>query len=95
MFLLKQVSISVGDNFDHLIAYSIACTLENDVGCAMGHEEFKFGSLHEVIKGDVLDCLGQGKGGFEQGKKKLHMSIESSLERGKAWGKVALKEAKE
>ena len=34
-------SPSVGDDFDHLIAYSIACTLENNVGFAMGHEGLK------------------------------------------------------
>ena len=44
-------SPSVGDDFDHLIAYSMACTLENHVQQrAMGHEGFKFVSLHKMIK---------------------------------------------
>ena len=69
-------SPSVGDDFGHLIAYSMACTSENDVGCAMGHEELRFGLLHEVIKGEDLECLGQGK-------KVLKEGLGSYLERGK------------
>ena len=66
-------SMSVGDDFTHLIVHSMACTLEDGVGCAMGHEELSFRSLHEEIKNEFLECIGQGKNkGFEQGKKKLH-----------------------
>ena len=43
------------DDFDHLIAHSMACTLENEVGCAMGHEWLRFGSFHEVIKGEEME----------------------------------------
>ena len=59
-----------------IILLSVACTLENDVGCAMGHEELRFGLLHEVIKGEDLECLGQGK-------KVLKEGLGSYLERGK------------
>ena len=42
--------------------------LENDFGCAMGHEMLRLVSLHEVINVDVLECLVQEKRCLEQGK---------------------------
>ena len=38
---------------------------------AIGYEKLRFGLLHEVIKGEDLECLGKGKGCLEQGKKVL------------------------
>ena len=33
----------------------MAWILENNIGCAMGHEDLTFESLHEVIEEDALD----------------------------------------
>ena len=58
-----------GDDFDHLIAYPVACTLKSNNGCAMGHEMLRFESLHEVIKGNILEFLRQGKRCLKQGNR--------------------------
>lgn len=42
-------SHDIGDDFDLLVAYSMACTLESDDVCAMEYEKISFGSLDEVI----------------------------------------------
>lgn len=62
---------------------------------AMGYEELGFGLLHEVIKGDVLEYLGQGKRCLEQDKKVLIVGFGPSLERGKEDGAKCLERAKE
>ena len=43
---------------------------------------------------EKVGYIGQGKGGFEQGKKELFMNIGSCLEQGKTLRKVALNKAK-
>ena len=40
--------LSVGDDFDHFIAYFMSCIVENDVGCKEGHKGLRFGLLHKV-----------------------------------------------
>ena len=60
-----------GGEFDHLVAYSLACTFENQVVSARKYEGLCFGSLDEVIKVGDFVCLDEGKGvlmeGFEGG----------------------------
>ena len=51
-------SHDVEGDFDHLVAYSMACTLESGDVC---NGRISFRSLDEVMNGDVLECLGQGK----------------------------------
>ena len=74
-------SPSIGDDFNHIIAYSMGFTLENDVGCAMEHEESRFGSLRGVIKGEEMKCLEQGKRCLKQGKKVLKEGFGSNTYR--------------
>lgn len=40
--------------FDHLIAYSLACTFENEVVSERNYERICFGSLNEVMIDDEL-----------------------------------------
>lgn len=79
----------MGDDLDHLIVHSMACTLEEDDGCAMGYGSLRFGSLHEVIKIVHEGCFKQGNGCLKQGKK-MH---KVCLERGKRCLDNALNEA--
>ncbi|XP_057538245.1 uncharacterized protein LOC130815781 [Amaranthus tricolor] len=79
--VLTVISVSVlcsclkshhnGGELDHLVAYSLACTLEGDSVCAKGYGNLYFGSLDEVIKVGDFMCLDEGKGvlmeGFEGG----------------------------
>ena len=77
------------DDFDYLIVYSLACTLEESDVYAMRPDKLMFESLHVVINVEQVGCIGQGKGGFKQGsKQKLNMSIGSCLERGKTWRRL-------
>ena len=50
-----------GGVFDHLVAYSLACTFENEVVSAKKYGSLCFGSLNEVINDDDLICLDEGK----------------------------------
>ena len=50
-----------GGEFDHLIAYSLACTFENEVVSARKYESICFGSINKVIDEDRLECLNDGK----------------------------------
>ena len=68
------------DEFDHIIAYSMFCTLENKDVSAMEYEELRFGSLYKAIKREDLKCLGQGKRCLEQGKKVLKEGIHALKE---------------
>ena len=54
-------SRNIDDDFEHLIAHAMPCTLESGVGCAMGYGVLRFGSLDEVIDGDALGCFNKGK----------------------------------
>ena len=58
-----------GGKFDHLIAYSLACTFENEVVSARKYESICFGSINKLIDEDELECFNEGKarrsGGFE------------------------------
>ena len=58
-----------GGEFNHLVAYYLACTFENEVMNAKKYGCICFGSLNEVIDEDDLECLNEGKarrlGGFE------------------------------
>ena len=53
--------------FDHLVAYSLACTFENAVVSARKYESICFRSLDEVIKVGDLVCLDEGKGMLMEG----------------------------
>ena len=50
-----------GGEFDHLVAYSLACTFESEVVSARKYDGICFGSLNEVINDDDLICLDEGK----------------------------------
>ena len=50
-------SLHDGGEFDHLVAYSLACTFENEVVSATKYESLCFGSIIEVIDEDDLKCL--------------------------------------
>ena len=50
-----------GGEFDHLVAYSLACTIESDVVSARKYESISFGSINEVIDGDDLGWLDEAK----------------------------------
>ena len=39
----------------------MSCTLDSGVGCGMGYGVVRFGSLDELIDGDDLRCLSEGK----------------------------------
>ena len=72
-----------GGEFDHLVAYSMACTIENDDEHELKHGVIRFGSLDEVSVGDDLRWLEQGKGKLNEGPK-------SCLERGTQRGSKLL-----
>ena len=58
-----------GGELDHLVAYSMACTIENSDECEMKYRMIRFGSYDEVIKvGDFL-CHDEGKRVQEEGFK--------------------------
>ena len=57
-----------GGDFDHLVAYSMACTLESVKVCVMEYGTISFGSLDEVIDVDDLESIGQGMKCLDQGK---------------------------
>ena len=58
-----------GGEFDHLVAYSLSYTFENEVMSAKKYESIYFGSLNEMINEDDLECLNERKArrleGFE------------------------------
>ena len=60
-----------GGGFDHLLANSLACTLEGDSVYVKGCGNLCFRSLDEVIKVGDFVCLDEGKEvlmeGFEGG----------------------------
>lgn len=60
-------SHNVGGEFDHLVAYSMACTLESEDVSAMEYGKMCFGSLDEVIKVEDLVCFNEGKRVLEDG----------------------------
>ena len=52
----------------------MSCTLESSVGCAMGNEVLRFGSIDQVLNDDDLrgfeqgiEWIDQSKRGFEEG----------------------------
>ena len=49
-----------GGEFDHLVAYSVACTIENDE-YELKHGVIRFGSFDKLIKVDDLVCLDDHK----------------------------------
>ena len=50
-----------GGEFDHLVAYSLACTFKNEVVSARKYEIISFVSINEVIDEDGLECLNEEK----------------------------------
>lgn len=50
----------------------MSCKLEKEDDDVLGCEELRFGSLHEVINVEQMRCIGQSKGGFDQGMKRLY-----------------------
>ena len=53
---------NIGDEFDHLIAYALACTLESEDVNSMGFGRICFGLLNEVIIGDGMTCFDESYG---------------------------------
>ena len=45
-----------GGEFDHLVAYSLACTFENKIVSARKYDGICFGSLDQVMNDDELMC---------------------------------------
>ena len=90
-------SPSVGDDFDNLITnlitHVLSCTLKDDV-CAKKYDNLSFGSLHEMITREELECLGQDKRSLRQGKKKLKEGLCSCLEKTRIVKESALNEVK-
>ena len=50
-----------GSQFDHHVAYSLACTFENEVVSAKKYRSLCFRSINEVIDGDDLGRLNEAK----------------------------------
>ena len=57
----------IGEDFEHLIAHALSCTLESEDVSAMEYEGLKFGSLDEVIKVEDLVCFDNSKGMSKKG----------------------------
>ena len=59
----EPISRNIDDDFEHLVAHVMSCTLESDAEYTMGY------GMNEVINDDDLGCLSEGKvrslGGFE------------------------------
>ena len=49
----------LGDGFDHLVAHTLSCTIEDEVVCAKKYGSIYFGSFDEVSIGDDLGCLNE------------------------------------
>ena len=77
--MTSSKSHDVGGDFDHLVAYSMVCTLENEDVNAMEYGRINFGSLDEVIKVDDLDS-------FYKGYRALRKGVEVCIDQGKARG---------
>ena len=58
---LRPKSQHDGREFDHLVAYYLACTFENEVVSSRKYEGLCFGPLDEIIKVGDLVCLDEGK----------------------------------
>ena len=71
-----------GGEFDHLVAYSMICTIENDDEHELKHAVIRFGSLDEVSVGDDLACLNEAKrqrsGVIENGSTSRALEARSS-----------------
>lgn len=72
-------SHNIEDDFDHLVAHVMSCTLESGVGCAMGNRMLRFRSLDEVINVDDLEF-------FDKGYGLLKIGIEMYIDQCKARG---------
>ena len=79
-------SQAIGKEFDHIIAYTLLCTLKNEDVSEMSYEELKFVLLDEVTKVDNLVYL-------KQGNEKLNKGSKPCLDRGMQWGRKFLLEA--
>ena len=55
-------SHAIGEDFQHLIAHALSCTLESEDVSEMEYRGLKFGSLDEVIKVEDLVCFDNSKG---------------------------------
>lgn len=77
---------SHGDDFDHKVEHAMSCTLEEDVD-VLSCDNLWFGSLYKVIDVEQIRCIGQSKGGFDQGMMRFHGGIGPCLKRAKPWGK--------
>ena len=56
----KVNSHDISDEFDHLIAHPLACTLLSEDVSGMRCGRIIFGSLDEVIIGDCISCFDEG-----------------------------------
>ena len=96
MILCKEIlsslkSQAIGDDFEHLIAHTLSCTLESEDVSVIEYGRLKFGSLDEVIKVDDLVCINEGKGVLEDGS---WMCIEQEKAQGKQCTNTAASHSK-
>ena len=54
-------SHNIDDEFEHLVAHAMSCTLESCVESVMGNEVLRFGSLDQVFNENDLKRIDQGK----------------------------------
>ena len=74
-------SQAIGEDFEHLTARAVSCTLESEDVSAIEYGGLKFGSLDKVIKvDDDLVCINEGKGVLEDDS---WMCIEQEKTQGK------------
>lgn len=55
-------SHAIGEDFEHLIAHTLSCTLESEDVSAMEYGGLKLSTLDEVIKVEDLVCFDNSKG---------------------------------
>lgn len=76
------------DDFDHLIAHSLAWTLEESDVYAMGYDRLVFGSLLEVIDLEQNGCIGKDEGGFDQARRSFTWIFDLALNEARHWGRL-------
>ena len=75
-------SLSLGEDYDHLIINFMACTLEDDVGCGMRHWSLRLASLLEARRELIEECLQEGKKHLGQGKKVYKVCLKQGRRKG-------------
>ena len=59
-------SYNIEDDFEHLVAHAMSCTLES--GVVLGNGVLRFESLHQVFNDDDFKRFEQGMECLDQGK---------------------------